>query len=106
LAYCIFFLAANFQSLPGQTGTVKVSAIPDNIKKIFESSCYGCHGANGKLLPKTKLDFSKWTEYDAVKGAEKAAGICNELAEEAMPPKSVRKSNPELIPKGTDPAYL
>ncbi|OFY73391.1 MAG: hypothetical protein A2V46_07975 [Bacteroidetes bacterium RBG_19FT_COMBO_42_7] len=98
LLIALFFLAANFQSIPGQTGAVKVSAIPDDINKIFQTSCYGCHGPNGKLLPMTKLNFSKWTEYDAVKGAGKAANICTELAEEAMPPKSVRKSNPELIP--------
>jgi len=94
----LFFLTANLQIISGQKEAVKVSPIPEDINKIFQASCYGCHGPNGKLLPMTKLNFSKWTEYDAVKGAEKAANICTELAEEAMPPKSIRKSNPELIP--------
>jgi hypothetical protein len=33
-----------------------------------------------------------------VEKAKKASGICSELTEGKMPPKSVRKSNPELIP--------
>jgi len=94
----LFVLAANLQILSGQTEVVKASPVPEDINKIFQASCYSCHGSNGRLLPMTKLNFSKWTEYDAVKRAEKAASICSELAEESMPPKSIRKSNPELIP--------
>lgn len=74
------------------------SPIPENINKIFQTSCFTCHGSNGKMLPMAKLNFSKWVEYGAVKEAEKAAKICSVLTEGLMPPKSVRKSNPELIP--------
>jgi hypothetical protein len=45
-----------------------------------------------------KLNFSKWDEYGAAKEAEKASKICSMLTEELMPPKSIRKSNPEIIP--------
>jgi hypothetical protein len=45
-----------------------------------------------------KLNFSKWAEYGAAKEEEKASKICSMLTEELMPPKSIRKSNPEIIP--------
>jgi cytochrome c5 len=98
---CLFvfsLLAVNLQITFGQAKGDQASPIPENIDKIFQASCWQCHGVNGKMLPKTKLDFSKWAEYGAVKEAEKAAKICSVLTEEIMPPKSVRKSNPELIP--------
>lgn len=93
----ILILASN-QIISGQTAKEQTSPIPENVNKIFQASCYNCHGSNGKMLPMAKLNFSKWDEYGAVKEAEKAAKICSVLTEELMPPKSVRKSNPELIP--------
>ena len=72
--------------------------IPENINKIFQTSCKQCHGSPGRILPRTKLDFSKWAEYGAAKEAEKASNICTEITDGAMPPKSARKSKPELIP--------
>jgi hypothetical protein len=93
-----FVIAANFQIASGQTKEDQTTPIPENIIKIFQSSCMQCHGSNGKILPRTKLDFSKWAEYGAVKEAEKASNICSELTDGSMPPKSIRKSKPELIP--------
>lgn len=98
---CLFvfsLLAVNLQITYGQAQGDKASPIPENIDKIFQASCWQCHGANGKVLPRTKLDFSKWADYGATKEAEKASKICSVLTEEIMPPRSVRKSNPELIP--------
>jgi mono/diheme cytochrome c family protein len=94
----IIFMLASTQIISGQTVKEQASPIPENIDKIFQASCFTCHGSNGKMLPMAKLNFSKWVEYGAVKEAEKASKICSELTEELMPPKSVRKSNPELIP--------
>jgi mono/diheme cytochrome c family protein len=94
----IIFMLASAQIISGQTVKEQASPIPENIDKIFQASCFTCHGSNGKMLPMAKLNFSKWIEYGAVKEAEKASKICSELTEELMPPKSVRKSNPELIP--------
>jgi mono/diheme cytochrome c family protein len=82
----------------GQTVKEPSSPIPDDINKIFQASCFKCHGSNGRMLPMAKLNFSKWAEYGAEKEAERASKICSELTEGLMPPKSVRKSNPELIP--------
>jgi hypothetical protein len=82
----------------GQSGKELESPIPENINKIFQTSCMSCHGINGRMMPMAKLNFSKWTEYSAAKGAEKASMICSVLTEGAMPPKSFRKSKPELVP--------
>lgn len=94
----ILVMLASIRITSGQTVKEQTSSIPEDINKIFQASCYSCHGINGKLLPMTKLNFSKWAEYGAAKEAEKASKICSVLTEELMPPKSARKSNPELIP--------
>jgi mono/diheme cytochrome c family protein len=94
----IICILASVQIISGQTVNEQTSSIPDNILKIFQASCFTCHGSNGKMLPMAKLNFSKWAEYGAKKEAEKASKICSVLTDEIMPPKSARKSNPELIP--------
>jgi mono/diheme cytochrome c family protein len=91
-------MLASVQIISGQTVKEQTSPIPDNILKIFQASCFTCHGSNGKMLPMAKLNFSKWAEYGAGKEAEKASKICSVITDEIMPPKSARKSNPELIP--------
>ena len=94
----VLALAINLRIASGRTKEVQTIPIPENIIKIFKSSCMLCHGSDGKILARTKLDFSKWAEYDTDMKAEKASRICSELTEGLMPPKSIRKSNPELIP--------
>ena len=94
----IIVMLASMQITSGQTGKEQTSPIPDDINKIFQTSCFTCHGINGRMLPMTKLNFSKWAEYGAEKEAGKASKICSEITEGLMPPKSVRKSNPDLIP--------
>jgi hypothetical protein len=94
----IIVMLASIRITSGQTVKEQTSPIPENINKIFQTSCFTCHGSNGRILPMAKLNFSKWVEYGAAKEAEKASKICSVLTEELMPPKSIRKSNPELIP--------
>jgi mono/diheme cytochrome c family protein len=89
---------ANIQIVSGQAGKEQTLPIPENINKIFQTSCMPCHGSNGGMMSLAKLNFSKWAEYGAAKEAEKASRICSVLTKEAMPPKSARKSKPELIP--------
>jgi hypothetical protein len=52
-----------------KTGKVQISQIPDNINKIFQTSCMPCHGSNGGMMATSKLNFAKWDEYDSVKAA-------------------------------------
>ena len=94
----LIIMLASIQITSGQTGQKQAYPIPENINKIFQTSCFACHGSNGRILPLAKLNFSKWAEYGAEKETELASKICSALNEGLMPPKSVRKSTPELIP--------
>jgi len=94
----IIVMLINIQIIFGQMGKEQTNPIPENINKIFQTSCMICHGNDGKMLPKAKLNFSKWAEYGAAKEAEKASSTCSMVTKGIMPPKSIRKSNPELIP--------
>jgi mono/diheme cytochrome c family protein len=98
LQMAVILILASLQNISCQNAKEQPSQIPENINKIFQASCLNCHGSNGRLLALAKLNLSKWAEYTAVEKAKKASGICSELTEGKMPPKSVRKSNPELIP--------
>ena len=93
----VIFILASVQNISGQILKEQSSPIPENINKIFQASCLNCHGINGRLLALAKLNLSKWDEYTAAEKAKKASVICSEVTEGKMPPKSVRKSNPELI---------
>jgi len=94
----VIFMLASVQNISCQIIKDQPSPIPENINKIFRTSCLNCHGSNGRLLALAKLNIPKWDEYTAAEKAKKASGICSEVTEGNMPPKSVRKSNPELIP--------
>ena len=74
------------------------NGIPDEVKAVFEKSCTGCHSDDGKGLAKAKLNFSQWDNYEPAKQAGKAAAICKMITKGKMPPKSIRKSKPDLIP--------
>jgi hypothetical protein len=91
-------ILVNTLNASGQTGEKQKIVIPEDINKIFEASCMSCHGSDGGRLPKSKLNFSRWTSYSAAKVEEKASLICSTLRKGKMPPKSARESNPELIP--------
>ena len=88
----------NIRIVSGQDVKDQSSPIPENINLIFQTSCMPCHGSKGGTMPLMKVNFSKWTEYGAAKEEAKASLICKTLRKGKMPPKSVRKSNPELIP--------
>lgn len=82
----------------GQTGKKQYIPIPENINKIFQTSCMPCHGDKGGRLPKSKLYFSRWAGYGTNKEAEKASLICSAVRKGKMPPKSARDSKPDLVP--------
>jgi hypothetical protein len=94
----IIAILTNIHIASGQTEKKQQSPIPENINNIFQTSCMPCHGNKGGRLPKARINFSRWTGYDAAKEGEKASLICSTLTKGAMPPKSIRNSNPELIP--------
>jgi mono/diheme cytochrome c family protein len=93
----IIAMLANIRIASGQSEKNQQFPIPENINKIFKTSCMQCHGSDGGRLPKSRLNFARWAGYGATKEAEKALLICSTLRKGKMPPKSVRESNPELI---------
>lgn len=94
----IIAILANIRISSGQTGEKQQFPIPEDINKIFQTSCIQCHSNDGGRLPKSRLNFSRWAGYGAAKEAEKASLICSAVTKGKMPPKSARESNPELIP--------
>jgi len=96
----IISILANFFNVIGQTDKGQIIPIPDSINKVFQASCMPCHGGKDGRLPSSRLNFSRWAAYGAAKEAEKAELICSVLTRGQMPPRSVRTSNPELIPTG------
>jgi hypothetical protein len=94
----IIVFLANICIASGQTGKKEHFPIPENINKIFQTSCLPCHGNNGGRLPKSRLCFSRWAVYGTAKEVEKASLICSSVRKGKMPPKSVRNSKPGLNP--------
>jgi len=93
----LIFIISGIKIAWGQEVKDQAAPIPDEINKFIRASCMKCHDNNGKILARTKLNFSNWAEYSSMEGSKKASAICSELVGESMPPKSSRKSNPELI---------
>lgn len=83
-------LLTNILIVSGQTGKKQAVPIPENINKIFQTSCIRCHSNTGGMMSKAKLNFSEWTQYTTAKQAKKASTICSVLTKEIMPPKSAR----------------
>jgi mono/diheme cytochrome c family protein len=73
-------------------------AIPDNINKIFTTSCVPCHTSQGGMFSKAKLNFTVWTEYSGEKQKEKAEMIYSVIGKAKMPPKAARETRPDIIP--------
>ena len=90
--------------IPGEISAQNVlksenkSAIPDKLTAVFQNSCKPCHWEGGKFKSTFHVNFSKWDNYSPGKQAEKAKKICSVLLNEDMPPASVRKIRPEIVP--------
>jgi hypothetical protein len=72
--------------------------LPDSVMKFVQKTCMDCHADDGNGMAKGKVNFSKWSTYDADKQAKKAEAICKELTKSAMPPKKWRANNPNDVP--------
>jgi len=73
-------------------------SLPDNINKIVSASCMPCHSSKGGIMSRTKLNFTDWTQYSLEEQKAKAGKMYSVLKKGAMPPKSAREANPEIIP--------
>lgn len=70
--------------------------IPENVKKVIDSKCWGCHNENGNSLKgKTKLKFDQLSTLSKAKLISKLDDIAEELEEGKMPPSGFLKKNPD-----------
>ena len=72
--------------------------IPDSLMIVFKRACMDCHSDGGNVMAESKVNFTKWNDYDVNKQINKANKICDILTEEKMPPKSWKKNNEKSIP--------
>ncbi len=72
--------------------------MPSDVRNIVQKSCIGCHGKDGKILARWKVNFTKWEGYSADEKAKKSHMICSMISDGKMPPKEVREKRPDLVP--------
>jgi cytochrome c5 len=70
------------------------STIPDDVKKVFDNSCIGCHATGANGMAAANVNFTEWDNYPAKKQAKKATAICSAIEDKSMPPAGYVKSNP------------
>jgi hypothetical protein len=91
------FLIFNCALFGQETSTVS-PPLPESINRIVSTHCMPCHSSTGGIMSRTKLNFSEWTDYSIDKQKKKAETMAKELKKNAMPPKSARENNPDIIP--------
>ncbi len=69
---------------------------PENVAKIFETSCFDCHtNVSKNVVAKSKLNFDSW---DKLTGAQKVGSlddICTEITKGGMPPSRYLSNYPD-----------
>ena len=69
---------------------------PEDVQKIFETSCYDCHSDQASnLKAKTKLNFGKWAELSDAKKVGKMEEINDEIKTDKMPPSKYIEKYPD-----------
>lgn len=96
--FLVFGLFLSHFQAAGQETAKMGQTLPDQVDKIVTASCKSCHSRDGKLMAKTKLNFTEWAKYSPEKQKERAAKMYFELNKGAMPPKAARAKRPDLIP--------
>lgn len=72
---------------------------PDEVLKIFKTSCFDCHIADAKnSKAKMKLNFSKWENLSNSKKVNKLGKISKEVTEGKMPTKKYLKKHSDRKP--------
>jgi len=72
------------------------SVFPENVQKIFETSCFDCHSeAASNAKAKMKLNFSKWSELSDSKKVGKMEEINEVITKGDMPPAKYVSNHPE-----------
>jgi hypothetical protein len=73
--------------------------LPDDINKIVEKSCYGCHNTDSKNEDaKEELDFNTLSDLKKVKKITTLRDIAEVLEEGEMPPEKFLEKYPDRKP--------
>jgi hypothetical protein len=101
----ILILAASIAlvafTLPGETvsnpSQDQIPALfPEDVQKVIETSCYGCHNDDASnVKAKSKLNFSKWSDYSDAKKVGKMEAINDEIKGGNMPPEKFLANYPD-----------
>lgn len=74
----------------------KLPAIPDNVNKIIEKSCFGCHNTDSKNdKAKEKLDFKAYESLDQKTKIHALGEIAKTVGESEMPPAKFLEKFPD-----------
>lgn len=96
--FLVFGLFLLNLTVAGQETSKASPPLPDNIDAIVSVSCVPCHTSKGGFLSRGTLNFTEWTIYSQGKQKNRAEKMSYMLNKGKMPPKSVRKSRPEIVP--------
>jgi len=81
----------------------KADDIPDEVEKILDNTCYGCHTTGAKAEKAVNaLDFKKWDQLKPTKKVGALNDIKEVLEEGAMPPEKFLNRYPEKALKEED----
>lgn len=81
--------------------------LPENINKIVEKSCYGCHNTDSKNEDaKEELNFDTLHELKKVKKITTLREIAEVLEEGEMPPKKMLEKYPDRKPTDEEIATM
>jgi hypothetical protein len=76
-----------------------VPVFPEAVQKIFETSCFDCHGdASSNTKAKMKLNLTKWSELSDAKKVAKMQDINDEVSKGDMPPGRYIENHPDRAP--------
>ncbi len=89
----ITFNASPVQS-KGSTSQTSNTSIPEDVYKILENSCMGCHATGANGMASSAVNFSEWDTYTVKKQAKKSSAVCKAIEDGSMPPAAYVKSNP------------
>jgi len=73
-----------------------IPGFPEDVNKIIQNHCYGCHNNDGKSEDAVKkLNFDEWENYSMMKKTGKLKDICDIINEGKMPPEKFLKKYPD-----------
>lgn len=102
-AAAAFLISASLISKSSQSP----EGLPDEISKIVEKSCYGCHNTDSKNEDaKEDLDFNTLNDLKKVKKITTLRDIAEVMEKDEMPPKKFLENYPDRKPTEKEKATL